>query len=347
SSLSIASADGGEPRELIRVTDNSLDSPRWSPDGQLLVARKAGTSTGVLDSILVLQPDGSKKRFLTLPEPPGRISSLAWAGAGAEVVYAESDSLVSTRAGASTRIVRHDVRSGEARVLFWVPEIVWGLDVLGRERLVFDARSSVERLREAPLAGGATAPGEGGRLAQSRRNHRQPAYSADGEWIAFSSDRSRNLDLWAVWPKSGQLRRITDDAADDWDPAFTRDGKKLVWSSNRSGAFEIWIADADGSAARQLTKDGLDAENPTPTPDGQWVVYGSATPAKSGIWKIRPDGSGAARLTAGTAIWPEVSPDGEYVAYRRAPYDFPNTSTGQVSIRVARVSDGGDTGFEI
>lgn len=73
---------------------------------------------------------------------------------------------------------------------------------------------------------------------------RQPCYSPDGERVVFSSNRSGNLDLWEVSRKTGTVRRLTDDSADDWDPGFTRHGK-LIWSSNRFGAFEIWIADPE------------------------------------------------------------------------------------------------------
>ncbi|WP_410960638.1 TolB family protein, partial [Salmonella sp. SAL4357] len=74
-------------------------------------------------------------------------------------------------------------------------------------------------------------------------------YSPDGSRILFSSTRSGNLDLWEIETKSGALKRITEDSAEDWDPAYTRDGKKIIWSSSRSGHFEIWMTNTDGSGA--------------------------------------------------------------------------------------------------
>jgi Tol biopolymer transport system component len=161
---------------------------------------------------------------------------------------------------------------------------------------------------------------------------RQPTFSPDGEWVLFSSNRSGNLDLWKVSTRTSAVRRITDDAADDWDPAFTPDGKQILWSSSRSGHFEIWICAADGTGARQLTNDGFDAENPTATQDGKWIVYNSQNPARPGIWKIHPDGSGAAIIVSGSWSTPEVSPDGVHVAFR--------TSNPPRVVRVARIADG-------
>jgi eukaryotic-like serine/threonine-protein kinase len=136
--------------------------------------------------------------------------------------------------------------------------------------------------------------------------------------------------------KTGAVRRVTDDPADDFQPAVTPDGTRLVWSSNRSGHFEVWIADADGGGARQLTQDEVNASDPTVTSDGRWVVYSAGNPAKQGLWKIRPDGSGAIRLIAGSADLPEVSPDGQYLIC---------LVTG--SLRVLRLADGAKIPFEI
>src|SRR5712692_389758 len=352
--IEIASADGSNARDIFRLRAGagSLDSPRWSPDGSTIAARQAAASTGIPDSILLVQADGAGSRSITPPGPPGRISALAFSESGSALVYAQSESLTSTRAQVSSRMVRLNVATLQADTLFWVPERVQAVTLAGAGHLVFDAHSTLENLRESPLDAAresrpAAPEGEARWLTRGRSNDRQPVYSPDGEWVAFSSDRSRNLDLWKVSTKTGGLQQLTDDAADDWDPAFTRDGKKLLWSSNRSGAFEIWIADADGSGARQLSHDGVDAENPTATPDGQWIVYGSANPAQPGIWKIRADGSQATRLVAGTTVWPEVSPDGTYAVYRNAAYDWPNSRIRDISMRVVRIADGTVVPFEI
>jgi eukaryotic-like serine/threonine-protein kinase len=338
--VGVASADGGEAREIFRLAGGGLDSPRWSPDGRSIALRRAGTSTGVADELLLVTPEGAS-RSLRLPGSPGRLSSPAWASP-AEIVYAQSESLVATRAAASTRVVRLDVDTGASQTVLWVPESVHALEVAGPGRLVFDAHSTRQSLRELGAAGPPAAPPRW--LTQGQSNDRQPTYA--GEWVVFSSDRTRNLDLWRVPAGGGDMERLTDHPADDWDPALSPDGSTLLWSSNRSGAFEVWAAAPDGSGARQLTRDGVDAENPTATADG-WVVYSSAHPGRAGIWKIRLDGSQPTRLVAGDAVWPEASPDGSLAAYRDAPYDWPRARTPTVVVRVVRLADGVVVPFEV
>jgi Tol biopolymer transport system component len=158
--------------------------------------------------------------------------------------------------------------------------------------------------------------------------------------LAFTSNRSGNLEIWAVSTRTGALRRLTDHPADDWDPAFIGGGKKLLWSSNRGGHFEVWIAEADGSRPRQVSQDGADAENPTATPDGRWIVYNSGHPEKRGVWKMRADGSEAKQLVRGTTAWPEVSPDGRHALYTVQ-------QRGRTVVRVVRLDDGQVLPFEI
>ncbi len=210
--------------------------------------------------------------------------------------------------------------------------------MLGDGRVVFDTRSPRQNLREIALATAGAADGRW--LSRGESTDRQPVYSPDGEWVAFSSNRGGGMNLWLVSTATGNLRRVTESNV-NWDPAFTRDGRRLFWSSNRGGNFEIWTADVDGGGPRQVTQDGGNAENPTATPDGQWIVYSSGNPQKAGLWKIHPDGSGATQLVKGRVSLPDTSPDGRHVLYRVFSGKYP------AILRVVRLEDGQAEPFEI
>jgi Tol biopolymer transport system component len=241
-------------------------------------------------------------------------------------------------ASTSSAIVLQDVRSFRARTLLSLPLDTRMVDILGTGRLVFGARSFQGSLREVSLQPSATGPGRW--LTRGSSTDRQPVYDPHGEWIVFSSNRGGNLDLWAVSRSTGAVRRVTDDAVEDWDPAFTPEGR-LLWSSNRTGAFEVWTAEADGTGAHQITRDGGDDENPVATPDGRWILYVSSSERSHGIVRIRPDGSGATLLVPGNVLLPDVSPDGRYVAF------VTDLGAQRAALRVARLSDGTLVPFEI
>ena len=337
SSLAIAPADGGEPTEIVRIPRHQLTHPRWSPDGKAIVTTEIGV--GGAPKFLFLIDVAAKKFRLLSAQSAGLVSAPTWSGSG-DLVYSKSESVVANVTSSAGHVMRQNAQSGRSETLFWSPTNSDVLDVLGSGRLVFDGRSQRENLQEFRLAGGKGIAPAAHWLTQGNSTDRQPVYSPDGEWVAFSSTRSGNLDLWEVSTKTGGVRRLTDDEAEDWDPAFMRDGKRLIWSSNRSGAFEIWSAESDGSGARQVTKDKQDAENPTATPDGNWIVFTQVTGSGMGLWKIHPDGSGATRLISGNTLLPEVSPDGQYVSYRTS------LRPDLTAIRVVRVSDGSAAPFE-
>ncbi len=330
--LGIARADGGETREVSDVAGFVLLGPRWSPDGSTLASTQAGTQNAA-NSVFLVGVDGKGARSISPPPPAGEISTLSWSGEGDVILYGVRDSIVAGGArGGVSRIVRQETRTGKSRILMSLPTWIPQVEVAGPGRLLLGAVAVRMNLVEIPIGGKAPLAQEKF-LTHGNCIDRQPAYSPDGEWVVFSSSRDGNLDLWLVSRSTAALKRITDDAADDWDPGFTPDGRRILWSSNRSGHFEIWISELDGTGARQLTQDGEDAENPVSTPDGKWIVYSSSNPAKAGIWKIRPDGTAATRVVKGNFGIPEISPDGRYVAYRI-------TTTVSGRVYVSNLEDG-------
>jgi Tol biopolymer transport system component len=337
--LGLAAPDGTQQKELARIVALPLIHPRWSPDSRTVGLVEAANG-GARRSIVLVSAESGKVEKLPPAHKRGWLSSLAWAGSGDTIVYAEADSAVASVTGSSAHIVAQDVHTGRWETLLWTPSNGQILDLVSPGRIVFDVNSVRENLREVPVSSkGWDAAGRW--LTRGNSSDRQPTYSPDGEWILFSSNRSGNLDLWEVSTKTGAPRRLTDDAADDWDPVFTPEGKRILWSSNRNGHFEIWMANADGSGARQITSDGQDAENPAMTPDGQWIVYGSFQQEHPGIWKVRADGTDSTQVVKGISPYPELSPDGRFVTCRT------NDDPSHVTLRVFRFSDGAPTAFHV
>ncbi|MGH9531674.1 MAG: hypothetical protein ACRD2Q_04730, partial [Terriglobales bacterium] len=341
SEIGILDANGEKARTLAVVRGRQLIMPRWSPDGRNIILKDflfgiGGTASERGYTSIGVQ-DGKAGR-LPSPIAGGDVSALVWSGARGEALYTQAES--AARAGGaswgSTRVVRLDPPTGKVQVLFSIPVVAEDVEVLDRGRLLFTARATRQNLIEYHLRSGTRERW----LTRGSTSDRQPIFSPEREWMAFTSNRTGNLEIWAVSTRTGVLRRLTDHAADDWDPAFIHGGKGILWSSNRGGHFEVWIAEADGSRPRQVSLDGADAENPTATPDGQWIVYQSGNPEKRGLWKIRANGSEARHLVKGQTAWPEVSPDGHFALYTAQDGD-------RRFVRVVRLADGQMLPFKI
>jgi Tol biopolymer transport system component len=333
--LYVAKSDGSDPRRIASFPAMPISQPRWSPDGTRIAV--VGSTGRAVNTVAIIDAGNGETRLLAAPPKSGEVSSVVWASDGESLFYSRGNS-VEVVVGSTATIFRHDLETDLAVPIAWSPSNAAILDRAGPDHFVFDSRSATDNLREFFLAGGLDQSGRW--LTRGNSSDRQPVYSPDGKSLVFSSNRSGNLDLWMLEPETGVVTRITDDAAEDWDPAFTQDGR-IIWSSGRSGNLEIWIAERDGSNARQISKDGVDAENPTATADGRWIVYNSFNPARPGVWRVGADGSGTARIVEGRTALPEVSPDGQYVSY------IANSRSPNATLRVARLSDGQDMGFEV
>ena len=339
--LASVAADGTAEREIARFPGRTVLHPRWSPDGRHVAVVDSEESPRM--GLLVVDAGSGEARELTPAARAGLLSAPVWSGDD-ELLVAVTGSPAS-RHGAATRVVRQPLRGNGARTLFWNAALNGVMDRLGERSLVLEARIPRTELLEV---GGASTVGEstagestasesaaaGPRLlTHGASADRQPVYSPDGGRVVFSSNRSGNLDLWALEPATGSLRRLTDHPAEDWDPAFLPDGR-LLWSSNRTGHFEVWVAEPDGTGPRQVTRDGVRAENPTATRDGRWIVYNSRRDDRPGVWRIGADGTGATLLVPGITRLPEVSPDGRHVLY------LTDIRLDRLSLRAARIADG-------
>ena len=62
-----------------------------------------------------------------------------------------------------------------------------------------------------------------------------PAWSRDGQWIVFTSERDGSADLYRVKPDGAGLERLTDNPAYDDQAAFSPDGAQVVFVTTRGG----------------------------------------------------------------------------------------------------------------
>lgn len=111
------------------------------------------------------------------------------------------------------------------------------------------------------------------RLTDDVHKDRTPRWSADGQQIAFYSDRSGKYEIWSIDAKSGGLQQRTHTADREvvYYPSWSPDGSRLLYQHGSAGNFLI---DVDRSWAEQ---------SPERLPQGDVV-------AKFTPWAWSPDG---------------------------------------------------------
>lgn len=93
--------------------------------------------------------------------------------------------------------------------------------------------------------------------------HVEPAWSPDGEWIAYRSIRDGNHEIYIVKPDGTSDTNLTNSPATDIEPAWSPDGQWIVFSSDRTGAFDLYMMRPDGSDVTRLTNSGGKDSDPS------------------------------------------------------------------------------------
>ncbi len=105
------------------------------------------------------------------------------------------------------------------------------------------------------------------RLTDNLAREIYPRFSPDGNWIAFSSNRDGNYDVFVVPATGGRPRQLTFHTADDNVVGWTPDSKKVLFSSVRgNGAFPTV------ATLFEVALEG-GVEQPVPTDWGYFASY--------------------------------------------------------------------------
>jgi Tol biopolymer transport system component len=145
----------------------------------------------------------------------------------------------------------------------------------------------------------------------------EPAWSPDGNRIAFASKREGSFDIYSMAADGTGTRRLTSTRDDEDDPSWSPDGRRIVFSGGASG--DLVLMNTDGTGTRPLVTGDTTDTQPAWSPNGRWIAFVRRTPGTPirELWLVRPDGSGLRRLTSLQAMTlaPAWSPDSARIAF--------------------------------
>ncbi len=149
-----------------------------------------------------------------------------------------------------------------------------------------------------------------------------PAWSPDGQKIAFADKSSGNSEIFLMNADGSGLRKLTNDPLLDSNPVFSPDGGEMIFTRDFYGEARLYRMNFDGTNQRRVTeKVGYDM-GAAFSPDGSTLAYsGDRKNADSrGLDIYLLDTSNPAnekRLTARHfhESFPAFSPDGKRIAF--------------------------------
>ncbi len=338
--LWVALADGSQPRQISRETQDGMFSPAWMPDGQSIVVsvvardgvaelRRYSLTGG--DPVKLNRDSGTRPTLLVSAPPPGAFG--ARPDPGGKFLYYTSvfPRVYNSRSGARAQLLRLDLGNGaeesvasgfravptpDGRALVYAAhyEEQTGLKIrnlaTGEERWlkVPVQRDELEaRATRDVLPGYAITPDSAAVIAAyGGRIHRIEIATGKDTVIPFTAAVALEVQPRLNFPQRMEEGPVRATLA--MRPSPSPDGKRIAF-----GAFgEIHVQNLGGGASRRVAR----GFQPAWSPDGEWIAFVTWSGDTGGeLRKVRADGSGETLVARGPAAYrePAWSPDGQWI----------------------------------
>ncbi|HEU5367668.1 MAG TPA: S9 family peptidase, partial [Ktedonobacterales bacterium] len=287
-------------------------SPRWSADGRWLAF--LSDREGEKSQVWVMDTDGGEARKLT--NMKNGVSDLCWSPDGAWIAFTSEikpDGKITNDDAPKDAKTREREERDEAERLRVVTRLQFRWDGRG----LLEGRSHLFKI--------GVESGELVRLTEGDYHHSEPAWSPDGKWIVFCSDRAEDRDanltqdLWLIDPETREERRLTDGTVDVSAPAWSPDAQAIAYlmvpvlPRNSAVNTHVMVISREGNERRDLSGH-LDIDchpamltdlfwggssAPQWSADGAWLYAVVTEHGSTNVFRFPTAGGDVERVTAG------------------------------------------------
>ncbi len=156
------------------------------------------------------------------------------------------------------------------------------------------------------------------KVLESRYPIMSPAWSADGQWLAYVSFESRRSAVYVQQVRTGERSRVSARAGINGAPSFSPDGKRLALTlGGTAGNPDIFVLDLSTQNLIRITDDPAIDTEAVWSNDGQSLYFTSDRAGGPQIYRVAAKaGERPKRITFGGSYnaRPRISPDGTQLA---------------------------------